>query len=66
MPGMGGMMGSMWIWALVGVLFVVFLVIANFSPASRVREPGPLHLNGFKAWPHLVWWPLTAQNLKEK
>lgn len=27
MPDMGGMMGSMWIWTLVGVLLVVFLVI---------------------------------------
>lgn len=28
MPDMGGMMGSMWIWTLAGVLLVVFLVIA--------------------------------------
>jgi len=28
MPGMGGMMASMWIWMLVGVLLIVFLVIA--------------------------------------
>lgn len=28
MPDMGGMMGQMWIWAAVGVLLVVFLVVA--------------------------------------
>ena len=64
MPDMGGMIGSMWIWTLVGV--IGFLVIATFPPASRLRELGPLHLNGFKAWPHLVWWPSTAKTLKEK
>lgn len=28
MPEMGGMMGPMWIWTAVGVLLVVFLVVA--------------------------------------
>lgn len=28
MPDMGGMMGHMWIWTLVGVLLAVFLVVA--------------------------------------
>lgn len=28
MPGMGGMMASMWIWTLAGVLLVVLLVLA--------------------------------------
>jgi hypothetical protein len=28
MPDMGGMMSSMWIWTIAGVLLVVFLVVA--------------------------------------
>jgi hypothetical protein len=28
MPGMSGMMASMWIWLVVGVLLVIFLVVA--------------------------------------
>ena len=28
MPGMAGMMGHMWIWTIVGVLLVIFLVVA--------------------------------------
>ena len=28
MPGMGGMMASMWIWTIVGILVAVLLVVA--------------------------------------
>ena len=28
MPDMGGMMSHMWIWAVAGVLLIVFLVVA--------------------------------------
>ncbi len=28
MPGMGGMMSSMWIWTIVGILVIVLLVVA--------------------------------------
>jgi uncharacterized membrane protein len=28
MPDMGGMMGHMWIWTIVGILLVIFLVVA--------------------------------------
>jgi hypothetical protein len=35
MQGMGGMMAGMWIWALVGILLVVFLVIAIVRLSSK-------------------------------
>ena len=35
MPGMGGMMASMWIWTIIGILIIVLLIVLIVKLARK-------------------------------